>query len=545
MLGRADGPMRTLKRFGIAVAVLLLAGYVGAGVYQSRYSPERSSRYLWAAYHVHSTLSDGFLPPEEIARQARAAGISLIVLTDHGNPNYRAASYRKVVDGVTIAGGSEATLPEGHLTFFGVQTVPLFKLPSFPPAALADVREWGGFGIMAYPEDPRQGWKYQEPDFIPDGIEIGNLFTCALRLSAFERLWLLLEYPFSNYYFLKYIFFPAESMATWDRMLEREKVWGMIAVDAHGGIRLEKHLALPIPSYMDSFSLAALGIDRRHSSAPEEAIRHGNFFNCLRGAGEPQRFEFSGSRGAEQFPSGSSPAAPADLHIRVETQKLKVRLVLKKDGATIRQASGGTMDFLQAPAGVYRAEVYLAGHPLLPPNVPWILSNPIFVGREPGRALPAAATAAEPMLRLNLAEFHVEKDAKSSAGFETSDGGGRFSYHLEGDSEVGVARWCALVRRKPSDLSGTHGFYIRAFSDQYLRYLIELRSGDRWYYASFKVYPGKETLCQVPYNHFYRVGDERESPPLRSIDTVAIDMNEFSARTGFSATLEIREMGFY
>jgi hypothetical protein len=36
-----------------------------------------------------------------------------------------------------------------------------------------------------------------------------------------------------------------------------------------------------------------------------------------------------------------------------------------------------------AGTGVYRVEVYLRDHLLLPRDVPWIVSNPIFVGDIP------------------------------------------------------------------------------------------------------------------------------------------------------------------
>jgi len=47
---------------------------------------------------------------------------------------------------------------------------------------------------------------------------------------------------------------------------------------------------------------------------------------------------------------------------------------------TVREIAGGHLDLENAAAGVYRVEVFLVGHPLLRGNVPWILSNPIFVG---------------------------------------------------------------------------------------------------------------------------------------------------------------------
>ena len=66
-----------------------------------------------------------------------------------------------------------------------------------------------------------------------------------------------------------------------------------------------------------------------------------------------------------------------------------------------------------------------------------------------------------------------------------------------------------------------------------------------WYYASFKLHPGKETLGRVPFAEFYRVGRSREEMPLSEIDSMFISGSNYTSRTGFSSELEIREMGFY
>jgi len=490
-------------------------------------------------------MSDGLLPPEGIARQARAAGVSLVVLTDHGDPNLKSSTFRKVIDGVTVVGGSEVSLPEGHLTFFGAAEVPLFKLPPFPPAALDDVREWGAFPVLAYPEDPRQRWHYWEDDLNPGGIEVANLFTSILQRSLTDRILIALYYPFSKYYFLKHFFFPAGSLASWDHFLRRQKAWGLLASDAHGGYQVGRFLAVPVPSYAATFSLAALGMDRRYSSAPEEAIRRGDFFNCIRGAGEPQLFEFSASHRGEKFGTGSSLPAPADLHVSVRALKLRVRLVLKKDGIIVHQAWGESMDFLEAGPGIYRVEAYLQGHPLLPSDVPWILSNPIFVGYLPVGPPPQSASLPIGIRALELADLQVGTDTESSASYAIVDAAGQFNYHLGECWEGGPNRWCALGYQKPLDLSGTKGFYIRAFSNRYLRYFVELRGRDRRHYASFKVYPGKETLCRVPYEQFYHVNGGRGPLPLRSVESVFIIVSNDSSSGGFEASLRIREMGFY
>jgi hypothetical protein len=133
-----------------AITLILVCAYLVSGVRYALYAPATSNYYLWAVYHVHSTMSDGLDSPLEIARQARMARVALVILTDHGNPNPAASAFRMRADGVTIVGGSEAKLPEGRLTFFGARQVPRFALASAPPEAIDQARLWGAFPIVLY-----------------------------------------------------------------------------------------------------------------------------------------------------------------------------------------------------------------------------------------------------------------------------------------------------------------------------------------------------------------------------------------------------------
>src|SRR3984957_2587992 len=372
--------MKRLKECIVAIACVAIVVYLSIGMQYASYSPHRSDSYLWGVYHVHSTMSDGLQSPNEIAWQARASGVSLVLLTDHGSPNQASSGFHEIIDGVTIVGGSEANLPDGRLTFFGAQKIPQFRLSSFPPAAIDDAQEWGAFPVLAYPDDPRYHWRYWNSDLRPGGIEVLNLFTSLRSGSWTDRLQLAMYYPFSHYYFLKQIAVPADSIAHWDGLQRRDKIWGFVASDAHGGFHITPWLSIKLPSYADTFSFAGMGIDRKYQSDPETAIRSGDFFNCIRGAGEPEEFEFFARRDFQKYPTGSDAPVNSNLHVEVRAGDQKTRLVLKKDGAALREIVGDHLDLETTGAGVYRVEVFLVGHPLLQANVPWILSNPIFVG---------------------------------------------------------------------------------------------------------------------------------------------------------------------
>ena len=392
---------KPLKLVPKIIAAVILIAYVATGLRYAAYSPHRSDAYRWCVYHVHSNLSDGLESPQEIARQARAANVSLVLLTDHGRPNVASSVFRDTIDGVTIVGGSEATLPAGHFTFFGASQTPGFRVSSFPPEAMQDARTWGAFPVLAYPDDRRYGWHYWNADLHPDGIEILNLFTSLRRTTPAQRLHLALFYPFSHYYFLKTISFPSESIAHWDEFLQHDRTWGFVASDAHGGFHITKFLPIKLPSYADTFSFVAMGIDKRYDRDPEAQIRKGDFFNCIRGAAEPDKFEFSAQSGAQYFPAGSDAPENSSLQATAQAENQTIRLVLKKNGAEFSETIADHLDLQNAPAGVYRVEAYLPHHPLLRPDVPWIISNPIFVGvtrasLQPARSATQTAHAAQP-----------------------------------------------------------------------------------------------------------------------------------------------------
>jgi Transposase, Mutator family len=91
--------------------------------------------------------------------------------------------------------------------------------------------------------------------------------------------------------------------------------------------------------------------------------------------------------------SGSDVPVNSSLHVEVQLANQAVRLVLKKSGTRVRETVGDRLDLENAGAGVYRVEAFLVEHPLLSANVPWILSNPIFVGMV-HESLPARGFAA-------------------------------------------------------------------------------------------------------------------------------------------------------
>jgi hypothetical protein len=486
--GRKGRQWKRVKRIFLSLIIIVVFYYIGSGLYYSRYQPERSDHYLWGEYHVHSNLSDGFYSPEKISESAQNTKISFILLTDHGNPNIESSLIKKAYNGVYFIGGSEAKLPEGHLNFFDASSIPSFKLPPYPPDAIADVREWGGFTVLNYPEDPKYRWNYWDNDFNPDGIEIINISTNFRKLAIGGIIKTLLYSPFSRYYFLKVITRPEISLKKWDELLNRGRVYGFYAVNAHGGLHIWKNIKLKIPSYELIFSLLALGIDKKYQDYPESAIRCGDFFSVIRGAGEPQKFEFFAQQGDRIFNPGSRISGDADIHVQIKTKKMKCKIIVKRNGVSIKEVIGSKLVLRAVKNGIFRTEIYLLNHPVLRADVPWILSNPIFKDITFFETKQKNEPENTETITLDLSDFHVERDPQSSAIYTLDPEGAIFSYSLSKATTDNINRWCALALRKKMDLSPYSGVYFIGKSGHYIRYWIEIRNQDKWYYASFKLY---------------------------------------------------------
>jgi len=516
------------RRVVLAALALGLAALLARGILLLRYTPETSDSYVFGAFHVHSTLSDGLLSIEDIAREAKEARVGFVMLSDHGAPHPEAAVMKRTIDGVRFIGGSEVGIPEGHLIVSDVPALPLYTLPPFPPDAVSDVAAWGGMSIVTYPEDPVHQWGYWEPDLAPDGIEIVNVTSYFRRSSLPRKLSWALFSVFNRNYYISGFEAPTEALARWDELLSRGPVHGFYAANAHGGFPLTEERTIGVPSYRTAMGYVGLAVDPRYREAPEEAIRRGEFFSLVRAAGEPQRFEFLDTHG--------------DLVVRLDSKTTGARMDLKRNGEIFGSTKENELRVASPEPGVYRVEVYLEDHPLLAGDVPWILSNPLFVG-PPGAPVKKEPLACAAVDAVPLADLGLEMDGESKATIEHGDAGAlRLSYHLSQKTPEKIDRWVALALRKPMDLSAYSGIEIRGGSPEPMRYWVEVRSGEDGHYAS--VFLPTSGAVAIPWEQFYPTLGPKRPIPLTTVDALFITVNTSSSRTGFSAEMTLESLGF-
>ena len=128
--------------------------------------------------HVHTRVYSpcSRIDPAEAIARAREAGLSAIVLTEHG---YRwsedeLAGLRASANGLRVLAGAEITTREGDLLVLGVDDVDSLDAYSSAEDVLSLVRARKGFAIWAHP------FRFGEPadvyarKNVPDAIEIAS-----------------------------------------------------------------------------------------------------------------------------------------------------------------------------------------------------------------------------------------------------------------------------------------------------------------------------------------------------------------------------------
>jgi hypothetical protein len=329
-------------------------------------------------YHLHTKFSDGQRSPETIARIASRQSLDFIILTDHGRPNRASLSSQGWKNDILVLAGSELSTNRGHLVGLGFAT-PKTDFSRNAEQAAREIESQGGFSVIAHPFSKAR-WSWGE-DMAYSGLEIIDTDTMLRRnfLAALPYLPALLFKP--QLYLLKTLERPDETLRKWDSLSANAAVSGYFSTDAH----------LLYSALLTCFRLHVLldqPLTRDFETARSQvfdALRQGKFYSGVDAARPAGGFRFwakgEGPRARLEPVIQFNPAAPPTL--RVETPfPFAVDARLIRNGETITRSSERELVYSAGRPGVYRVEVYLKSGSPLARDVPWIVSNPIYLREE-------------------------------------------------------------------------------------------------------------------------------------------------------------------
>lgn len=540
-------------------------------------APRDGYTRISGSIHIHTTYSDGGGTPQDVAAAARAEGLDYAIITDHNNAD--AKDFEGYHDGVLMLVGTEVSTDAGHLLGLGIDRPP-FRFSGGVRDGLDDVRLLRGVPIAAHPlraggneESVWRGW--DEPG--PWGFEIINGKSQWLAASVWGHLRTYAAYPFnSRYALLSMASAPREELARWDEMLKERQVTGTFGADAHSNIPLWKGKSVRFPSYRlllgtirDHIVLnePLSGEIARDKAAILDAIERGRVYIGVDGMASAKDFSFVAASRERTRTMGDAASPTPDLTLRVAGRFPRgVRIMLLRDGR-IAKESAGPFD-LEAPApGIYRVEAYVPGW-----EIPWIISNPIYVIDEEQARIRAARAAwpewseASPPTTIidgfdGASVFTAEFDASSLMRFAfvgpgksaRSMGAARVDFRLAASSAGQPYTWCALVNRAPRDFRQASGLVLSVKAKGVYRVWVQVRDenpasadeGTEWWFASLRTSTAWRRIA-LPFDSFRSVNPKTDGKlDLDRVRAIAFIIDRGAMPEGAQGTIFFDELGIY
>ena len=461
------------------------------------------------AIHVHSRRSDGTADVEAIAAAAARAGLDFVILTDHGDatrepdpPQYR--------EGVLCIDAVELSTDQGHVVALGLPQAP-YPLAGEARDVIEDISRLGGFAVAAHPDSEKPELQWSDWDAPLDGLEWLNADSEWRDESVWSLARALLTYPIrATETLVSLLDRPTATMRRWDELTQRRRIVAVAGADAHARIGLRSisepygnGSSLHVPSYERMFHVFSntlphttfSGDAASDAQAVLAAIRSGHVYSTVDGLGGPAAMSFTATSGTATAVVGDVLPIGGPVTLRVDVQAPdSARIELVKDGRLLQTTTAGTVleQVVDATAAVYRVEIVLPGSPGEPP-VPWMVSNPIYVGRGATEAAPSDTRPRASRFAIQYANgpatgWTIEASSASLGALDEvpAVGGTQLSLRYALGGTMASGPFTAFVMPAGSALPAYDRLMFTASANRPMRLSVQLRErggevGGRWH----------------------------------------------------------------
>ena len=521
--------------------------------------------------HIHTTHSDGGGTVADIESAAAAAGLDFVIVTDH---NSLAAKPREGYGdtGVLTIVGTEISNHEGHLLAVGLPAQ-TYRFSGDGLDTLRDLDDLGSLSFAAHPENPREDLRWTGWSLPGDwGIEILNGDSQWRAAGWTSLLGTALLYPLNSDYSLLRLLRRPAALSRWDDLLARRHAPAIAGADAHGTLR--PAAALPLPTYEAVFRIAqnyVLLEQPLSGNAPADtaailaALARGRAYIGVGALAPADRFFFLAERDGSRWTMGDTVASGGPVQLRAGgARPANARLTLYRNGVTVATADG-PLDTRVTEPGVYRVEVQVPGW-----DVPWIVSNPIYVLTEPERArraraaeLPApvvaeAAAILDPFDRDSTFVATADDSTRQDVQFIDPDGGpdgssvARIAFRLGEPSTEHPSPFASLASYQSRDLAGRNGLVFSLRSDDTYRFWVQVRDrnpetleGTESWFASVKTGNAWRTVT-LPFNRLRSDDPHTDGTlDLADIEAIVFLVDIGAVPPGTEGVIWIDDLGVY
>ena len=515
------------------------------------------------AIHIHTRRSDGTGTAEEVAAAASRAGLQFVILTDHGDGT-RGSDTPLYRSGVLCIDAVEISTNGGHVVALDLPQTP-FPLGGEASDVIEDVRRMGGMSIAAHADSarPQLGWTDWSVDV--DGLEWLN-GDSQWRDEDWRSIGhAMLTYPFRRAATLATLLDrPDDLMRRWDTLLQTRPVVALAAADAHarigpGSDPYGRSFSFHLPSYEQvfrTFSIAVPEIQLKGDAREDarkvvDAIRAGHVYSMVDALAAPGRFLFSASSGSHRALMGDEVPIEGAVRLNVESNApagSNIRLLA--DGTTIASSAPPTLEYEAASSpAVYRVEIDLANAPGTTP-VPWVVSNPIYVGRRATRDSSKASVISDTrMVYANgsVADWRVEKSARSEATLSAARAveGTQLLLRYGLGGTLAEGPYVAAVIASSSELTRFTGVRFTARSLQPMRLTFQVRATgtDRRWGKSVYLDQMARTVT-IAFDEMLPLGEATGRPVLADVRDLLFVVDTVHTKQGASGQVWLDDISY-
>jgi hypothetical protein len=514
--------------------------------------------------HIHSRRSDGTGTIEQIASAAAKAGLSFVIITDHGDAT-REPERPVYHDGVLCIDAIEIGSNEGHVVALGLPKSP-YPLGGETRDIVTDIARLGGMSIAAHPTSRKKDLRWRDWAVPVDGLEWLN-GDSEWRDEPFIALArALLTYPVRKASTLAALLDrPEESLHEWDALASVRPVVGIAGSDAHARIGLrgegdpfKPRIAVHLPSYeqaFKAFSISLSGVTLSRDPAVDakavvNAIRQGHVYSTIDGLAGPAVVTYTAKSGEVEAQMGDTlpPGKRVDFHLESNAPP-DSQITLFRDGRIAAQTTGGRLAYMSEELGTYRAEIVLADSPGRPP-IPWVVTNPIYVRNklEPATQKPAPSTYVSRYQDGAADGWRVEKSAQSEGSMNVvrTIGGTQLTLRFALGGGDGDSPYVGLAM-PAGEIAGHDRLAFTAAASRPMRVSVQLRvadaKGERWQRSVYLDETARGVI--VPFDEMRPVGATSSAHPVvERVRDVLFVIDTANAHSGSNGQLWIDDVKY-
>jgi len=518
--------------------------------------------------HVHTNRSDGTASVDEVLRAAARAGLQFVIVTDHGDGT-RAPDLPDYRNGVLYIDAVEISTVNGHVLALGVPKSP-YPLAGEARDVVEDIHRLGGVAIAAHPGSPKPELQWTDWDTPVDGMEWLNADSEWRDERAWTLARALVTFPFRPPQALALLLDrPEPVLRQWDALTQQRRVSAVAASDAHArvGVRslgepYDSAGSLHFPSYTSSFREFSIALSDMTLTGDAEAdarrvidaIRAGHVYSTIDALGGPAALRFAVTSGSRTASMGDAFPVAGPVHFHVEAQAPpEATITLFRDGTSVATARGSRLDHDASEApGVYRVEVGLPDAPGTPP-VPWVLGNPVYVGR--GVDSPVVPPHAAPRTNMTVYDggptrgWRIEKADTSDAAMEVIGalGGSQLLLRFAISGTAGDSPYVAFVMPATEAIARYERLVFTARANRPMRLSVQLRpnsgEGERWRRSVYL--DSTPRTVDIAFNDFRPVTSTSTSrPELSTIDSVLFVVDTINTKIGSNGEIQVDDIRY-